>query len=48
MKTIDWPHFTSALSIVFAPAAAPRNARFPANVRIAVARDAAFCLLAKH
>ena len=40
-KTIDWPHF-SALFDCPAPAAAPRTVP-PANVRIAVARDAAFC-----
>ena len=40
-KTIDWPHF-AALFDCPAPAAAPRNVP-PANVRIAVARDAAFC-----
>lgn len=40
-KTIDWPHF-AALFDCPAPAAAPRTVP-PANVRIAVARDAAFC-----
>ena len=40
-KTIDWPRF-AALFDCPAPAAAPRNVPL-ANVRIAVARDAAFC-----
>ena len=40
-KTIDWPRFTALLDCPV-PAAAPRTVP-PANVRIAVARDAAFC-----
>ena len=37
-KTIDWPHFAALFDCPAAPRTVP-----PANVRIAVARDAAFC-----